>query len=116
MSQVLMELKSLLKDKLTKEASSELQGLKGRSVGLELDGSSTAALSLSVTAEGPIELKDGLNGKMDCVIRCSSETFSELKTGKLNIAWALMTRKIKVEGSLDLAKDFGLALKKIWHT
>jgi putative sterol carrier protein len=46
-------------------------------------------------------------------IEMSEETFEKMLKGKLNIPFAYITRKIKIQGDLDAAIKFGVELKKL---
>lgn len=85
------------------------KGLGGAAVGLAVEGS--AGWSLVVDQSGRAMVKLGIEPRAGCVISLSEETFGKMVTGKLNVKWAVFTRKIKIKGDKDLAEKVGTVLK-----
>lgn len=55
-----------------------------------------------------LQILDGHIGKPDLHIECSAENSLKFIAGKLNLAWALASRKIKPKGNLKHFKAFGV--------
>ena len=54
-----------------------------------------------------LEILDGHIGVADLLIDTQSRDWLNFTQGKLNIVWALFTRKIKLTGSIQHLKNFG---------
>lgn len=54
-----------------------------------------------------LEILDGHIGKADLLIDSLSKDWLNFTQGKLNIVWALFTRKIRLTGSIQHLKNFG---------
>ncbi|TVQ79862.1 MAG: hypothetical protein EA369_03685 [Bradymonadales bacterium] len=57
-------------------------------------------------SRSPIKVESGEAPNPDCALELSEEDFQKLIEGKLNIPWALATRKLKLRG--DLKKVYEL--------
>lgn len=80
------------------------------------------AVQVNITGEGEgafyVELNDGAVAvepyeyfDRDAILIASADVFKELVDGKKDAVGAYLTGKLKVEGSLDKAKEFGEILK-----
>jgi len=56
--------------------------------------------------ERPLRIQPGTHSSPDCAVRMSVEDLEKLTQGKLNVAWALMTKKISFRG--DMKKVYRL--------
>lgn len=54
-----------------------------------------------------LEIEHGHIGKADLVIDAQAKDWLDFTQGKLNIVWALLTKKIKLTGSIQHLKNFG---------
>lgn len=68
----------------------------------EIDGPNGGIWCLNLK-NGQRKIETGKSPEADCSIQISEENFKKLMRGELNPAMALMTRKIKVTGSMSAA-------------
>lgn len=54
-----------------------------------------------------LEIASGHIGKADLLINAQAKDWLDFTQGKLNIVWALLTRKIRLTGSIQHLKNFG---------
>lgn len=85
-------------------------GLRSTCIGVELSG--LGAWSFLFDEQGGVVLQQGLS-QAQTEVQTSTETFSGILDGKVNVPWAYMTRKIKVKGETKSVVALGLALKKL---
>ncbi len=91
-------------------------GVRGKTVVLNLDGTSGGQWTFTFDADGKLEFKKGTAPSADCEISMKDETFDGLLQGKVNVPFAFMMRKIKVKGDVAIAANVGLALQKLVRT
>jgi putative sterol carrier protein len=89
-------------------------GVKAGVVGLSVEGSGEWAVVFD--AEGGATVKSGADAAAFCTIQLNEKAWDGLFAGTLNVPMAIMMRKIKIHGSLDVAAKFGSALKSAFRT
>jgi len=59
-----------------------------------------------VIRDKKLEVSDGLNGTPDVRITADTDTWLKILRGEKNFLAAVLTRKVRVQGSKDLLKSF----------
>lgn len=91
----------------------DVDALKGKSVGLDLEGPDGGAWTLAIDSSGSASVAPGLAPGTDCIIHMNESVFEGLLKGSVNVPMAVLTRKIKIKGETTVAAKLGLALQKI---
>lgn len=83
----------------------------GKSVGLNavyhftFFGNESAAITVAIRDQ-TIQVQEGLHGKSDLQMQADSQTWLGFLAREKNLLWALLRRKIRVQGSLKLMRAF----------
>ncbi len=84
---------------------SRAKGLRLR-IGFEFRGASSARATIVIDA-GRLELSEGLVGELDTLVRADAQAWIGVLRGERNLLWQLVTRRIRVRGSLAKLRAFG---------
>lgn len=113
-----MKANEIFNDYLPKKLSAvnklfDVEALRGKSVGLDLEGPDGGAWTLVIDSGGGASVEAGLAPQAACVIHMKESVFEGLLNGSVNVPMAVLTRKIKIKGETTVAAKLGLALQKI---
>jgi putative sterol carrier protein len=88
-------------------------GVREKTIGIEIEGAQGGSWAFRFDGQGAVSVVPA-TPSADCTIETKDATFQELLAGKLNVAWAFVTRKIKVRGDSALAAKLGSGLQKLF--
>ncbi len=87
-------------------------GIQSKKICLDIEGDHGGQWTFSFDSAGLVVLQSGLVTDADCTVQAKDKTMGGVLAGEVNIPFAVMTGKLKIKGSIDLAAKFGLSLKK----
>ncbi len=87
-------------------------GIRTQSVSIDIDGSGGGKWTFTFDGNGKVSMEAGLLPESVCTIAMKDETFEGMINGKVNIPFAVITRKIKIKGETAIAAKIGIALQK----
>jgi len=89
-------------------------GLREKTVAIEIDGNTGGAWTFQFDGSGNISMEAGAEDSAACTISMKDETFEAMLKGKVNVPFAVLTRKIKIRGESAIAAKIGMLLQKIF--
>lgn len=88
-------------------------GVRGKTIGVTIEGANGGSWAFRFDDAGAVSVATA-TGEPDCSIETKDQTFQGMIDGSVNVAWAFVTRKIKVKGDSALAAKLGVALQKLF--
>jgi|GEM_PF-1453250 len=88
-------------------------GVTNKTIAVSVEGDGGGAWAFRFDDNGAVSFVPA-TGESDCLIETKDQTFQGMIDGSVNVAWAFVTRKIKVKGDSALAAKLGASLQKLF--